>query len=163
MEIRKLSQKFSSTRQNQLKAIFSTLFIAANRLQTIFDKDVPDITLKQFMLMTMVKQTKEALTLTELGELLGCSRQNIKKLAGVLEKKGFVKIEKDADDLRAAKIRQTQKLESYFEQMSKAYQEKLGLIFEDYSDEEISLLFELMMKLYGGIERLEKKQGGGKI
>lgn len=159
MEMTELVKKFSESRQNQLKAIFSTIFIAANRIQTAFDKEVPEVTLKQFMLISIVRQTKETLTLTELGKHLGCSRQNVKKLAEALEKKGFVKIEKNSEDSRAAKICRTQKLDNYFEDVFEKYQENLGFIFEDYSDKEINAFFELMMKLYGGIEKIEKRQG----
>ena len=59
MELRDLILRFSDSRENQCKAIFSTLFIAGNRLQTVFDKNVPEISLKQFMLLTMVRQSKE--------------------------------------------------------------------------------------------------------
>ncbi len=79
-----LIKRFSSTTENQEKAVFSTLFIAGNKLQTLFDNHIPQITLKQFMLLSIVRQSKDALTFTQLGNLLGCSRQNIKKLADVL-------------------------------------------------------------------------------
>lgn len=36
MEIADLAERFRDTREYQVKAIFSTLFIAENRLQTIF-------------------------------------------------------------------------------------------------------------------------------
>ena len=90
MHLDDLTRKFSGTREDQGKAIFSTLFIAGNRLQTLFDSHIPELSLKQFMLLSMVRQSEEPLTFTQLGSLLGCSRQNIKKLADVLEKKGFI-------------------------------------------------------------------------
>lgn len=92
MQISDLIRRFKGTRERQEKAVFSTLCIAENRLQTIFDRSSSGITLKQFMLLTMVRQSEERLTFTQLGDLLGCSRQNIKKLAAVLEQKGFVTI-----------------------------------------------------------------------
>ena len=84
MEISDLVQRFSDTPQHQRKAIFSQLMIAATRLQTVFDQEIPQITLKQFMLLTIVRQSDSELTLTEAGKLLGCSRQNVKKLAEAL-------------------------------------------------------------------------------
>lgn len=78
MNIDNLITRFSSTTENQRKAIFSTLFIAGNKLQTLFDNHIPKVSLKQFMLLSIVRQSKEPLTLTQLGNLLGCSRQNIK-------------------------------------------------------------------------------------
>ena len=92
MDLDSLITKFSTTKENQRKAIFSTLFIAENRLQTLFDNHIPEVSLKQFMLLSVVRQSKEELTFTQLGNLLGCSRQNIKKIADILVKKGFITI-----------------------------------------------------------------------
>ena len=50
MQISDLIRRFKGTRERQEKAVFSTLCIAENRLQTIFDKSSSGITLKQFML-----------------------------------------------------------------------------------------------------------------
>lgn len=157
MEISELAQRFSDSPEKQRKAIFSTLFIAGNRLQTIFDHHIPDITLKQFMLLTMIRQSKEPLTFTQLGKLLGCSRQNIKKLAHILEKKGFVCIEHDKNDVRALHIHPTDKMEDYFKTIFSSYEKQLKYVFECYSEEELEQFFKLMMKLYSGIDNFEIK------
>lgn len=94
MNLDDLITRFSSTTENQRKAIFSTLFIAGNKLQTLFDNHIPEISLKQFMLLSIVRQSKDPLTFTRLGNLLGCSRQNIKKLADVLMKKALSRLSK---------------------------------------------------------------------
>lgn len=157
MELNDLIQKFSHSSENQIKAIFSTLFITGNRLQTLFDHHIPEITLKQFMLLTMIRQSEEQLTFTKLGELLGCSRQNVKKLAQALEKKGFVAIRQSSADVRASTIEPTDKMKDYFDNIFASYQTQLKYLFEDYSEEEIKQLFQLLMRLYGGIDHLEKK------
>lgn len=155
MEIEDLIRRFKDTRQHQVRAIFSTLFIAGNKLQTIFDKEDKDITLKQFMLLTMVRRSGEELTFTQSGKLLGCSRQNIKKLAASLEEKGFVEIKQSQKDMRAAAILPTDKLIPYFDKISAMHKQKLKTLFEEYTDSEIQMLFDLLMKLYKGIDRLE--------
>ena len=88
MDLDTLVTRFSDTTENRQKAIFSTLFIAGNRLQTLFDKTIPALSLKQFMLLSVARQSEEPLTFTQLGKLLGCSRQNIKKLADALVQQG---------------------------------------------------------------------------
>lgn len=154
---------FSDTTENRRKAIFNTLFIAGNKLQTIFDNNIPQISLKQFMLLSIVRQSSEPLTFTQLGSILGCSRQNIKKLAEILEKKGFVIIRQSPDDTRAMCICPTEKVNEYFENDFSKYQEELKYLFEVYTDEEIESLFFLLSKLYEGIENLEKKTSSDKI
>lgn len=160
--LKDLMIRFSDTTENQRKAIFSNLFIAGNRLQTIFDNNIPQISLKQFMLLSIVRQSGEPLTFTQLGSILGCSRQNIKKLAEILEKKGFVIIRQSPDDTRAMCICPTEKVNDYFENDFSKYQEELKYLFEVYTEEEIETLFVLLSKLYAGIENLEKKTAGEK-
>lgn len=157
MKLDDLITRFSDTTENQRKAIFSTLFIAGNKLQTLFDHHIPEVSLKQFMLLSIVRQSKEPLTFTQLGNLLGCSRQNVKKLADVLMKKGFITIQQSPHDTRAMCICPTQKVNDYFQNNFSEYQEELKYLFEIYTKKEIETLFILLSKLYAGIENLEKK------
>lgn len=157
MEIRQLCSRFSDTTERREKAIFNTLLIAGNRLQTIFDSRIPEITLKQFLLLSTIRQSEEKLSFTQLGSLLGCSRQNIKKLAQALEKKGFVTIEQSKEDPRAFWICPTERVDSFFRREFSPYQEELKYLFQVYTEEEIQLLFTLLVKLYDGIDNLEEK------
>ena len=157
MNLEELVQKYSSSTENQRKAIFSTIFIAGNKLQTLFDSHIPEVSLKQFMLLSIVRQSKEQLTFTQLGNLLGCSRQNIKKLADVLMKKGFITIQQSPHDTRAMCICPTEKVNDFYVNDFSEYQEELKYLFEVYTDKEIEILFILLSKLYNGIENLEKK------
>ncbi len=157
MKFGDLAARFSDTTENQRKAIFSTLFITGNKLQTLFDNHIPKGSLKQFMLLSIVRQSKEPLTFTQLGHSLGCSRQNIKKLADVLEKKGFITIQQSPLDTRAMCICPTEKVNSYFQNEFLEYQEELKYLFEVYTEEEIETLFTLLSRLYAGIENLEKR------
>ncbi len=157
MNLDELTIKFSSSTVKQRKAIFSTLFIAGNKLQTLFDNHISGVSLKQFMLLSIVRQSKEQLTFTQLGNLLGCSRQNIKKLADVLMKKGFITIQQSPHDTRAMCICPTEKVNDFYKNDFSEYQEKLKYLFEVYTDQEIETLFTLLSRLYAGIENLEKK------
>lgn len=156
MQLDDLILRFSDTTENRRKAIFSTLFIAGNKLQTLFDKHIPEISLKQFMLLSIARQAEEQLTFTQLGNLLGCSRQNIKKLAGALEKKGFITIQRSPQDTRALCICLTQKGNDFFQNDFLTHQKELEYLFEVYTEREIDTLFTLISKLYAGIEHLEK-------
>lgn len=152
-----LIAKYSDTVENQMKAIFSTLFIAGNKLQTLFDNHIPKVSLKQFMLLSIVRQSEEKQTFTQLGDLLGCSRQNIKKLADVLETKGFITIQQSPHDTRAMCICPTDKVNDFFQREFSEYQEELKYLFEVYTEEEVETLFVLLSKLYAGIDHLEKR------
>lgn len=155
MEINDLIKRSSDSRKSQQGAIFSSLFIIGNKLQTIFDNHIAELSLKQYMLLSLMAQSKESMTFTQLGNLLGCSRQNIKKIASVLEKKGFVSIEQNPNDSRASCLCLRTKAEKYLSNDFMKYREELNFLFEEYSDEEVNALFVLLMRLYSGIENLE--------
>ena len=157
MDYNSLIARFSSSRPDQQKAIFSTLFIAGNQLQTLFDNHIPQVSLKQFMLLTLVRQADAPLTLTRLGALLGCSRQNVKKLAAVLARKGLLSLAPDPEDSRASAVRLTEQGERFFQVEFAAYQQELCHLFAVYSDQELETLFRLLSRLYQGIENLSEK------
>lgn len=162
MKISDLTERFSISRRHKIKAIFASLFILQNRLQTLFDQGNPSITLKQFMLLVMVRQSGEALTLTQCGELLGCSRQNIKKLAAALERKGLVEIHRKPDDSRAAVLQPTPSMQDYFQQAARFHEQALDTLFCDYTDQEIDGFFSVLTKLYQGTARLEAQSAAVK-
>ena len=58
-------------------------------MQTAGEKLQTEISMKQWLLLAMTECCPEPRTLTNIGNLMGCSRQNVKKLALALEKKGF--------------------------------------------------------------------------
>lgn len=150
-----LIEKFSATRAGQGKAIFASLFILQNRLQTVFDREDPELTLKQFLLLVLVRQAPQPQTLTQLGALLGCSRQNVKKLARALEQKGFAAVRPCPWDPRAFVVTPLPGMEAYFARAARAHEAALSTLFGGYSDEELEQLFRLLSKLYQGTAKLE--------
>lgn len=158
MDIKDLSKKHSNTRENQIKGIFANLFLVQNRLQTEFDNKMDVITLKQFMLLIMIKQSyefEEEITLTKLGSLLGCSRQNVKKLALQLEQKKFIKIIPSKVDSRASSIQPLNLLNKYFKERNEENMKMLSIIFSKYTDKEIGQFYNLLDKLHEGVEEFE--------
>ncbi len=156
MQLDDLLVKYGDTTAHRQKAIFNLLFLAANRLQALFDRTIPEVTLKQFMLLTLVKQTESGQTFAQLGRLLGCSRQNVQKLAEALRKKGFVAFRPGARDPRALLVCPTQRAADYFQNDFSPYEAQLRELFAPCSEEEIAALFALLAKLCAGIDWLEQ-------
>ncbi|KRL39007.1 MarR family winged helix-turn-helix transcriptional regulator [Liquorilactobacillus uvarum] len=155
MHINQMINEFSGTRTNEIRGIFASISILQNRLQTIFDHNNEMLTLKQFMLLTMIKHSNADTTFTHLGKLLGSSRQNIKKLATSLEKKGFITINQETGNKRNTALVVTEKANKYGDMIAELHTDKLNSIFGDYTQEEIHLFYKLITKLYDGVEREE--------
>ena len=74
-------------------ALFGYFFAMSNRLQTVGDRFYEEITCKQFFLMICLRLFENgAPTINELSEIMGCSHQNVKSIAGKLEEKGYLEI-----------------------------------------------------------------------
>ena len=140
----------------QMQAIFASIFILQNRFGTAYEKEQDDLTMKQWLLLTMVQICPKPHTLTNVSTYMGCSRQNTKQLAMALSKKGYVRL--ILGEGNSVNIELTEKLGDYEKRMDGKHEEILHLLFSDFNEKEISLFYQLYKKLYTGVERIEKGQ-----
>lgn len=89
--------------------IFGALFTVSNRLQTLMDSSMTEITAKQWFVLTMLEMCDEAPSLIQLATVCDSSYQNIKKIVLKLQEKGFVLLENDINDKRTKRVRMTSK------------------------------------------------------
>ena len=143
----------AETMERQMQAIFVSIFVLQNRLQSAGDKLQPEISMKQWLLLAMTEACPEPRTLTRIGGFMGCSRQNVKKLAQALEDKGFVQLEHRASN--AVEVVLTERSAQYMDKMTVRNAQALAMLFADFSEAEIAELFRLYRKLYAGMARVE--------
>ncbi|KUO76955.1 MAG: transcriptional regulator [Clostridia bacterium BRH_c25] len=145
------------------KYIFGSIFLLANRLQVVGDQYLgrDDITTKQWFLNVMISQFGDnPPTLSEVAELMGNSRQNVKQLALKLVEKGFLTIEKDGHDARALRLVLTDKSRRFWGKRQKQDDEYLEDLFRSFSLEEIDVMCKGFGKLFEKIKKLEKLSNG---
>lgn len=145
--------EFGCDTEHQIQAIFSSIFVMQNRMQTAGEKIQTQISMKQWLLLAMAACCPEPRTLTNVGILMGCSRQNVKKLAMALEKQGFVRLVLGGNN--SVNIELTEKVTEYVQEIAERHTRALKLLFADFSEDEILVLYTLYKKLYAGIERVE--------
>ncbi len=129
-------------------ALFGYFFAMSNHLQTVGDRFYEEITCKQFFLMICLRLFENgAPTINELSEIMGCSHQNVKSIAGKLEEKGYLEIRPDSDDARKLRIRRTNKAD----RLAKKYQKKelgfIDMLFTGISDKQIETTFKTLEKM----------------
>jgi len=96
------------------KLVFGSVHIVANKKETLMERELKEfgITFKQWFLLVVIQNSFDAPpTLNETAKAMGSSHQNVKKIASILEEKGYITFEKDKRDSRAKRIRLTE--ESY--------------------------------------------------
>ena len=154
MKIDEIFEQYNCDTEHRMQAIFSSIFVLQNRMQTAGEKLQTQISMKQWLLLVMTACCPEPRTLTNVGNFIGCSRQNIKKLALALEKKGFVRLLSGENN--SVCIELTDKVDQYAEEMGERHLQSLKLLFSDFNEEEIEQLFRIYAKLFAGMERIEK-------
>lgn len=150
----KVFREFDCDTPHRIQAIFSSIFVLQNRMQTAGEKIQTQISMKQWLLLAMAGSCPEPRTLTNIGTLMGCSRQNVKQLATALEKQGFIRFV--FGDNNSVQIELTDKATKYAEEIGERHAQTLRLLFEDFTEEEIKSLYTLHAKLYASIKRVEE-------
>ena len=145
---------FDKDRESKIKALFINLFIQQNRIQTAYDKVSAEISTKQWLLLGITANCPEPKTLTRIGQLMGCSRQNVKQLADSLEKRGYIEIKKGTK--RCVCLELTDKARQYHEEIYNTRSDFLNRLYNVFSDEEITQLYKLQTRLFDGIEAVEE-------
>jgi len=138
---------------HKMQVIFSSIFILQNRMQTAGEKLQTKISMKQWLLLAIAENCPPPCTLTNVGKLMGCSRQNVKKLALTLERKGFIRLVSGNNN--SLNIELTEEVGKYNEEIAERRLKALSFLFADFSEQEIEQLFISYTKLYTGIERIE--------
>ncbi|MDR1795606.1 MAG: MarR family transcriptional regulator [Erysipelotrichaceae bacterium] len=127
---------------------FMNIFLLANRLQSLMDKELTDITVKQWVALIMLGTFEKPPLLSQLADKCGITHQSMMSLVKRLAEKGYAVIEKDASDRRALRIRPTVKREQWALQYAKQNQENILGMFADFTEEEFKEFVKAQDKLY---------------
>ena len=138
------------------KYIFGSLFLLANKLQVVGDQYLGEegMTTKQWFLTAMISQFYDAPpTLSEMAELMGSSRQNVKQLALKLQEKDFLTIKKDEKDARIIRLKLTEKSQVFWEKREKQDDEFIQDLFKNCNNEEINTVCNVFNKLFENLSK----------
>lgn len=136
------------------KIIFAELFILQNKIQTKFDKWIGEISSKQFLILIIVAAFPTPPSLTEVALRAGCSRQNIKKVAAVLEKKGFISLSGEQGS-RAVRIVLQQKFFDFYDSFIEKAELGLNRLFSTVSSSEASSFLDSLKKIKENVEKMQ--------
>lgn len=130
--------------------IFGSIFTLSNKLQMLGDKLDEHLTVKQWLLLAAIlKCGDNAPTIGEVAALIGSSRQNVKKMALILEKAGFVCLLRDSADARLLRISLTKSCMGHLKQREKKEQHFVKTLFTGFETQEL-------LGFSGALSKLEK-------
>ncbi|PXV87327.1 DNA-binding MarR family transcriptional regulator [Lachnotalea glycerini] len=132
-----------------IQQIYATLFATNNKIQTMFDKQYKDLTLRQFMLLLAISHIPEGeCTFNRLAKQLGTSKQNIKQLVTILKEKRYILVEASKVDKRAKNISLTQggiEIGVAYAEVGNVF---LNNIASQFTMEELEQLWNLLKRFY---------------
>lgn len=132
-----------------MQQAIGTLFSVTNKLQAVGDQYLKDMTVRQVMLMVaIIHLPEDQTTLNNIARKLGTTKQSVKHLVEVMEKKGYVTMVPSEKDKRAVNIQITQKGREVFLGCSKSSLEYFLDVFHEFSAKELQFLWDLLKKLY---------------
>ena len=140
--------------------LFGSIFLLANRLQTLGDGYLEEVTLKQWLLLIMIHvMEKEQPSVTEVADFMGSTRQNVRKMLEVLEGKGFVELRANPLDRRTLSVALTVKAEQFFARFQAKGDAFLDRLVEEIPPEDLAATRRTVEALFENMERMGKEHG----
>lgn len=137
--------------------IIGCVSLLSNKIAQFGDSILPDITFKQWFLLIMIsKMELREKSINSIAEVVGTTRQNVKKMLVPLENKGYVRIEKSDNDARALKVELTEKTYQYFTENDASTVRETNRLFSAFSTEEIDGFVCTLKKLLYSFEIYRK-------
>ncbi len=143
---------------NHKTYIFGTIFTLSNKLQMLGDRMDSQLTVKQWLFLAGVLECRSGNpTLSEIAAYIGSSRQNIKKMALLLEKQGFILMNKDEGDARMLRVSLTDSCKEHLRQREEMERQFIEEVFLGFGTEELAAFSGSVKRLGKNITGMEGK------
>lgn len=134
--------------------LFGALLVAANRLDTMLERELKEfgLTAKQWMLAVVIHNLfVSPPTIKQAGAAMGSSHQNVKQMAMKLQEKGLLQLEKDPRDGRVTRLRLSEDSQGLWEMSKPRGELFMSGVFSSISQEDLAgtrrTLEQLMLNL----------------
>jgi DNA-binding MarR family transcriptional regulator len=132
-----------------MQQTYATLFSLANKLQVEGDKYFQSLTGRQFMAMVaIIHLPEEETTLNNIAAKLGTTKQSVKQLIEIIEKKGYVITLPSLKDKRAVNLKITESGKQVMLECNERGLHFFVDLFKNFTAGEMEILWGLLKKLY---------------
>lgn len=140
------------------KFVFGSIHIVSNKKETLLERELKPfgITFKQWFLMVVIQNSfDKPPTLNEAAKAMGSSHQNIKKIATILEEKGYIALEKDKKDSRSKRIRLTDASYKLSEMIQAQATTFTSALFAGINEDEMAKARIVLQTMMSNLEKME--------
>ena len=118
-----------------------------NRYQSAANTFFKELSWQQMFFLNGVTLFKEAPSIKDMAEFLGCTHQNANKLYAKLLQDGYIVSQQDENDRRKQRLFLTDKAKVFLADNKVGSSESVKEIFSVVSDDEMEILIDAMAKL----------------
>ena len=118
-----------------------------NRYQSAANAFFKELSWQQMFFLNGVTLFKEAPSIKDMADFLGCTHQNANKLYAKLLQDDYIVSQQDENDHRKQRIYLTEKAKSFLADNKVGSSESVKEIFSVVSDDEMGILIDAMAKL----------------
>lgn len=136
---------------------YVNVFLLSNRLETVMDRNLKEISTKQWVALIMLGTFESPPTLKELAAKCGITHQSTMQLMKRLQNKGYVSIVPDDKDKRAIRIVATSKCDKWKDRYAAHNMQYIDKLFSDLDKNEIEVFCMAQFKIYERLEKIAKE------
>ena len=127
--------------------MYGSLSVLDNRIAALQSEEFKDLTMKQHFLLVSIGTFDDNPTLSDVSQLIGCSYQNVKKMAEQLQAKGYLTICKDEEDKRKLRLVPAEKLMNLTQDKQEVTQQFMDRMYRDISEDVLMTALSVILKM----------------
>lgn len=127
--------------------MYGSLSVLDNKIAALQSEEFKDLTMKQHFLLVSIGTFDDNPTLSDVSQLIGCSYQNVKKMAEQLQAKGYLTICKDEEDKRKLRLVPAEKLMNLTQDKQEVTQQFMDRMYRDISEDDLMTALSVILKM----------------
>lgn len=127
--------------------MYGSLSVLDNRIAALQSEEFTDLTMKQHFLLVSIGTFDDNPTLSDVSQLIGCSYQNVRKMAEQLQVKGYLTICKDEEDKRKLRLVPAEKLMNLTQDKQEVTQQFMDRMYRDISEDDLMTALSVILKM----------------
>ncbi len=133
--------------------LIGSMNLVSNKINQICSEALIHITFKQWLMLVMMsRMEEEENTLQDVADFCGSSRQNTRRILGVLEERGYCKLTPSKTDARTLLVKITPQGREIARKESGVVADVISPLFSDLSADEMNTLVHAMQKVLNKID-----------
>lgn len=127
--------------------MYGSLSVLDNKIAALQSEEFKDLTMKQHFLLVSIGTFDDNPTLSDVSQLIGCSYQNVRKMAEQLQAKGYLTICKDEEDKRKLRLVPAEKLMNLIRDKQEVTQQFMDRMYRDISEDDLMTALSVILKM----------------